>query len=59
MAVVKVKINKSDKPSKEQIQKMREAKNKPIVFDEDSPEMTESMLSIFKRVYPQKEAAKL
>ena len=59
MAVVKMMIKNSDKPSKEQIQKMREAKNKPIVFDEDSPEMTESMLSKFKRVYPPKEAIKL
>ncbi len=59
MAVVKMMIKKSDKLSKEQIQKMRQAKNKPIVFDEDSPEMTESMLSIFKRVYPKKEAVKL
>ena len=59
MAVVKMMIKKSDKPSKEQIEKMREAKNKPIVFDEDSPEMTESMLSNFKRVFPKKEAVKL
>ena len=59
MAVVKMMIKNSDKPSKEQIQKMRESKDKPIVFDEDSPEMTESMLSNFKRVYPQKEAVKL
>lgn len=53
-----MKINKSDKPSKEQIRKMQEAKNKPIVFDEDSPEMTESMLAKFSRVYSRKEAAK-
>ena len=59
MAVVKMMIKNTDKPSKEQIKKMREAKNKPIVFDEDSPEMTESMLSNFKRVYPQKEAVKM
>ncbi len=59
MAVVKMLIKNTDKPSKEQIEKMRETKNKPIIFDEDSPEMTESMLSKFKRVYPQKEAAKL
>ncbi|MBQ6318972.1 MAG: hypothetical protein IJI23_04200 [Lachnospiraceae bacterium] len=59
MAVVKMMIKKSDKPSKEQIQKMREAKNKPIVFDEDSPEMTETMLSGFARVYPKKEAVKM
>ena len=59
MAVVKMMIKKTDKPSKEQIQKMREAKNKPVVFDEDSPEMTEAMLSNFKRVYPPKEAVKL
>ena len=35
------------------------AKNKPIIIDEDAPEMTESMLSKFKSVYPPKEAAKL
>ncbi len=46
MAVVKMKINKSDKPSKEQILKMREAQNKPIFFDEDSPEMTKKCYQI-------------
>ena len=51
-------IKNTDKPSKEQIQKMREAKNKPIVFDEDSPEMTESMLAKFSRVYSSNEAAR-
>lgn len=58
MAVVKVKINKSDKPSKEQIRKMQEAKSKPIAFDEDSPEMTESMLAKISRVYSSNEAAR-
>ena len=57
--LIEVYYDYSDKPSKEQIEKMREAKNKPIIFDEDSPEMTESMLSKFKRVYPKKESAKL
>lgn len=33
-------INKGQKPTEEQLQEVREAKKQPIVFDEDSPELS-------------------
>ena len=45
-------IKKKDKPSEEQLKSALEEDRKPIVYDEDSPEMTPEMLSKFKRVNP-------
>ena len=36
----------------EQIKRLDALKDRPIVFDEDCPEMTEEQLKQFKRVYP-------
>ena len=36
----------------EQIAEVREAAKRPIVFDEDCPEMTEEQLKQFRRVNP-------
>ena len=36
----------------EQIQRLDALKDRPIVFDEDCPEMTEEQLRQFKRVNP-------
>ncbi len=52
MAIVRMMINKTDKPSEEQLKSVKEDSKKPIVFDEDSPEMTPEMLAKFKRVNP-------
>lgn len=41
-------INKGQKPTKEQLQEVMEAKKQPIVFDEDSPELSPSMYKAFK-----------
>lgn len=41
-------INKGQKPTDEQLQEVIEAK-KPIVFDEDSPELSPAMYKAFKR----------
>ena len=56
MATVRMMIKKTDKPSEEQLQSIREEKKRTIVFDEDSPEMTPEMLSQFKRVKPPRKA---
>lgn len=42
----------------EQIKRLDELKNRPIVFDEDCPEMTEEQLRQFRRVHPQPDERK-
>ena len=39
----------------EQIKRLDALKDRPIVFDEDCPEMTEEQLRQFKRVHPRPE----
>lgn len=41
-------IEKGQKPTNEQLQEVKEAKNHPIVFDEDSPELSPAMYKAFK-----------
>ena len=41
-------INKGQKPTKEQLQEVMEAKKQSIVFDEDSPELSPAMYKAFK-----------
>ena len=41
-------IHKGQKPTKEQLQEVAEAKKHPIVFDEDSPELSPAMYKAFK-----------
>ena len=41
----------------EQINRLDALKDRPIVFDEDCPEMTEEQLRQFKRVHPRGENA--
>ena len=50
--IVRYSITKDQKPSPEQIAEIRKAAKRPIVFDEDCPEMTEEQLKQFKRVHP-------
>lgn len=40
-------IEKGQKSTEEQLQEVLEAKNKPIVFDEDSPELSQAMYKAF------------
>ena len=41
-------INKGQKPSKEQIREVMEAKKYPIEQDEDAPELSPAMYKAFK-----------
>lgn len=41
-------IDKGQKPTAEQLQEVTEAKKQPIVFDEDSPELSPAMYKAFK-----------
>lgn len=50
-------IYEGQKPTPEQIQRIRALKNRPIVFDEEFPEPTEEELKQFKRVNPKRKAA--
>ena len=47
-------IRKGQKPTPEQIERLRALKNRPIVFDEDCPELTDEQLKQFKRVNPRR-----
>ena len=47
-------IYKGQKPTPEQIERIRALKNRPIVFDEDCPELTDEELKQFKRFYPRR-----
>ena len=40
-------INKGQKPTKEQLQEVMDAKNSPIITDEDAPELSPAMLKAF------------
>ena len=55
--IVSYSITKDQKPTPEQIARIREAAARPIVFDEDCPEMTDEQLTQFKRVHPRPEDA--
>ena len=41
--------------TQEQIERLDDLKNHPIVYDEDCPEMTDEQLRCFKRVHPRTE----
>ena len=41
-------INKGQKPTKEQLQEVMDAKNSPLITDEDAPELSPAMLKAFK-----------
>ena len=50
MAMKTIEIYEGQKPTKEQIEEIRAAAKRPIVFDEDCPEFTDEQLQRFKRV---------
>ena len=50
-------IYEGQKPTPEQVERIRALKNRPIVYDEDCPKLTEEELKQFKRVNPKRKAA--
>ena len=50
--IVTYELKPGQKPTPEQIARIREAAKRPIVFDEDCPPMTEEQLKQCKRVNP-------
>lgn len=47
-------IEKGQKPTDEMLHEIEEAKKKPIVYDEDSPELSPKMMKAFKSVVVQR-----
>ena len=52
-------IDKGQKPTDAQLQEIYEAKKKPIVFDEDSPELSPEMYKSFIRSVIQRNREKV
>ena len=52
MAMVRVFINFDEPLTEEEREELRALKNRPIVFDEDCPELTDEQLKQFKPVNP-------
>ena len=50
MAMIRKMIYENETLTQEQIKQIEEADKKPIVFDEDCPELTEEQLKQFRRV---------
>ena len=51
-------INPGQRPTEEQLREVIEAKKQPIVFDEDSPELSPAMQKAFKSVVVQRNRRK-
>ena len=50
MAIVASVLYGNEKPTKEQIEEIRQAAKKPIVYDEDCPPLTKEQLKEFARI---------
>lgn len=50
MATKKFTLKAGQKPTRKQLEEVRNASKRPITFDEDSPEFTEEQLKKFRRV---------
>ena len=51
MGIKKFVLNEKMTVTEEQRKKIKEAAKKPVVFDEDCPELTDEQLSEFRRVH--------
>lgn len=51
-------INTGDKPTEEQLREVEEAKNSPIVFDEDCEELSPAMMKAFRSAVIQRNRKK-
>lgn len=57
MATVTYILRKNQPLTEEELEEIRALKGRPIVFDEDCPELTEEELREFKRVNPVRKPA--
>ena len=54
MATVTYILRKGQPLTEEELEELRALKNRPIVFDEDCPELTDEELKQFRRVNPRR-----
>ena len=54
MAIVTYILRKGQPLTEEELAELRALKNRPIVFDEDCPELTDEQPKKFKRVNPRR-----
>ena len=57
MATVTYILHKGQPLTEEELEELLALKNRPIVFDEDCPELTDEELKQFKRFYPRPKKA--
>ena len=57
MATVTYILHKGQPLTEEEREELLALKNRPIVFDEDCPELTDEELKQFKRFYPRPKKA--
>lgn len=53
MSITKYTLEPDAKPTKAQIKEIKEASKKPVVYDEDSPKLTDEQLSEFAKIAKQ------
>ena len=56
MAIRKYELSAEQKLMEEQINMVREAAKRPIVTDDDNPELTDEQLASFRRVHEDRQA---
>ncbi len=52
--IVQRVIYKGQKPTPEQIEEIKKLKDRPIVYDDEFPELTDEELKEFRRVNPRR-----
>ena len=58
MAISRMTVKVGQKPTKEQKKRIREAMKRPIVYDDDSPELTEEQYKAFAVVAAEQRKAR-
>ena len=53
MSITKYTLEPDAKPTKAQIKEIKKASKKPVVYDEDSPKLTDEQLSEFAKIAKQ------
>ena len=56
MAIRKYEISADQKLTEEQVNMVREAAKRPVVTDDDNPELTDEQLALFRRVHENRQA---
>ena len=52
MAIHRMAVRLGQKPTAEQIKRIHAAANRPVVFDDDCPELTDEQLAEMARIAP-------